>query len=479
MIMHCGVTIDLRAILLSCLLVLLPLQGRGVFADDLEIPPIPKPRPAQLAWQEAELGFLICYELHTFNPDRYVQARARVTPVTDAEQFAPDALDTDQWIRAVKTAGGRFAILTASHESGFRLWRSDANPFCLNAVSWGDGKRDLLAEFVASCRKYGIAPGVYLGTRWNARLGIYDFKVTDRSSITQAAYNRLIEAEVEEICTRYGAWFEIWFDGGAYGPEAGGPDVLSIVEKHQPGTVFYHNHQRADARWGGSETGTVPYPCWATMPFDGYAGHPEAIEAQGFRLLKHGDPEGKVWCPAMSDAPLRGHGGHEWFWEPGDEKLIHPLGSLVAMYERSVGRNSTLILGITPDTRGLIPEADVKRLTEFGEAIARRYGPPAGEVSGAGAELTVKLDARKSIDRLEIREDIRLGERVRSYRVEAFEGDEWIKIARGTCIGRKRIQTFPRVATDRVRLVVEKAIAEPKIRRFSVFANQDDDQSVD
>jgi len=28
---------------------------------------IPQPCPCQLAWQEAEFGVLVCYELHTFN----------------------------------------------------------------------------------------------------------------------------------------------------------------------------------------------------------------------------------------------------------------------------------------------------------------------------------------------------------------------------------------------------------------------------
>lgn len=430
---------------------------------------IPVPRPAQLAWQEAELGFLISYELHTFDPERYVQRRARVTPIRDADGFDPGELDTDQWIRAVKAAGGRFALLTASHESGFRLWQSDANPFCLKAVCWGDGERDIVAEFVASCRKHGVAPGIYLGTRWNARLGVFDFKVTERSEITQQDYNRLIEREVEEICTRYGELFEIWFDGGAYGPERGGPDVLPIVEEHQPGALFYHNHQRADARWGGSESGTVPYPCWATMPFDGYEGQREESHANGFRLLKRGDPDGRFWCPAMSDAPLRGHGGHEWFWEAGDERLIYPLDRLVAMYERSVGRNSTLILGITPDARGLIPEADTRRLAELGEAIRLRYGAPVATTSRAGAELTLELDEPRELDRIILQEEIRLGERVREYRVDAWVDSGWQGIAAGSCIGHKRIQTFEPVTTARLRLVVTRATAEPRIRSFAVF----------
>ena len=412
---------------------------------------------------------LICYELHTFNPGRYNQRRARVTPIADVNQFNPEALDTDQWVRAVKAGGGRFAILTASHESGFRLWQSDANPYCLKAVRWGNGKRDVVGEFVASCRKYAVKPGVYLGTRWNAQLGVYDFKVTGRSTITQEAYNRLIEREVEEICTRYGELFEIWFDGGAYGPKDGGPDVLSVVEKHQPQTLFYHNCQRADARWGGSESGTVPYPCWATMPFDGYEGHKRESHANGFRLLKFGDPDGKVWCPAMSDAPLRGYRGHEWFWEPDDERKIYPLDRLLAMHEHSVGRNSTLILGVTPDTRGLIPEADARRLAEFAAAIRRRYAAPAGTASGVGTELTLRLDASKRIDRIVLQEEIRHGERVRQLHVDALVDSRWQEIATGSCIGHKRIHSIAPITTSQLRLVVTEATAEPRIRSFAAF----------
>ena len=74
--------------------------------------------------------------------------------------------------------GGRSqsAILTATHETGFGLWQSDANPYCLKAVKWRDGKGDIVRDFVASCRKYGIQPGIYIGIRWNSLLGIHNFK---------------------------------------------------------------------------------------------------------------------------------------------------------------------------------------------------------------------------------------------------------------------------------------------------------------
>lgn len=67
-----------------------------------------------------------------------------------------------------------------------------------------------------------VEPGIYMGTRWNGHLGVLDFKLTERSTIMQQEYNRLIEAEVAEICSRYGDLFELWFDGGAHGPTPAG-----------------------------------------------------------------------------------------------------------------------------------------------------------------------------------------------------------------------------------------------------------------
>ncbi len=429
------------------------------------------PTNQQVAWQEAELGALVSYELHTFNEGRYNQGRARVTPVADLNQFNPQKLDTDQWIESLKDAGIRFAILTASHESGFRLWQSDVNPYCLKAAKWGDGKRDILREFVESCHRYGVKPGVYIGTRWNAHLGIYDFKVTQRSTITQAEYNAMIEEEVEEICSGYGELFEVWFDGGAHGPKQGGPDVLGIFEKYQKNSLFYHNLDRADARWGGSETGTVPYPCWATFPYVSTGAGETArkeTSADGFALLKHGDPDGQYWMPAMSDAPLRGHGGHEWFWEPGDERLIYPLKDLFKMYLHSVGRNSTLILGVTPNTNGLIPVADARRLKEFGDEIKRVFGKPLAATYGTGVEFVLETGSDE-FNYLVLQENIRKGERVREYVLEAMQNGTWHLVAKGTCIGHKRIhQLDAPVTAEQIRLRVVKSTATPIISRLEI-----------
>ena len=135
------------------------------------------PKPHQLKWHEAEMGAVFHYDLHVFDGIRYGQGNNRISPIEDYNIFNPTQLDTDQWIQAAKAAGCKFAVLTATHETGFGLWQSDVNPYCLKAVKWRDGKGDIVRDFVNSCRKYGIQPGIYVGIRWNSLLGIHNFKV--------------------------------------------------------------------------------------------------------------------------------------------------------------------------------------------------------------------------------------------------------------------------------------------------------------
>jgi len=438
---------------------------------------LPLPDSVQLAWQEAEMGVVFHYDLHVFDPSLYKQADNRITPIADYDIFHPAQLDIGQWVRTARDAGAKFAILTATHETGFALYQSDVNPYCMKALRWRDGKADLVKEFVDSCRKYGLKPGIYLGIRWNSFFGVHDFKVEGEGEMQkrrQAYYNSMVEGMVREICTRYGPLFEIWFDGGASSPAKGAPDVLPIVRKYQPGCLFYHNDELAQVRWGGSESGTVAYPCWSTFTYK-CTGSGEStipgIARDNYRLLREGDADGKYWMPAMADAPLRGYGGrHEWFWEPGDEKHIYPLTDLVDMYYRSVGRNATLVLGLTPDNRGLLPDEDVRRLRELGDEIRRRFSSPVAAASGKGMSVEIKLEKPQTFNQVVVQENIATGERIRAFVIQARMAGKWKTVLSGTSVGQKYIAVLPSpVKAGAVRLVVTGAIGVPEIKSFMLY----------
>ena len=438
---------------------------------------IPLPTPAQMAWQEAELTAIFHYDLHVFDGEQYNQHVNRTTPIVDYNMFNPEQLDTDQWVRSAKAMGAKVAMITATHETGFALYQSDVNPYCMKILKWRDGKGDIIRDFVNSCRKYDILPGIYIGIRWNSFLGIYDFVTPkDGNKFTenrQQAYNKMCEGMTEELMSRYGDLAIVWYDGGGHGPELGGADVLPIVEKHQKNIVFYHNTQRADIRWGGSESGTVTYPSWGTYTFPySHSKNTEVIFKDNFKLLKTGDPAGAYYMPAMSDAPLRGYnGGHDWFWEPGCDDHVFPLANLMNMYYKSVGYNSTLIMGLTPDDRGLIPDADIKRLAEFGAEVSKRFANPIATVSGTAKKLNIKLKEPQTISHLVIQEDIATGgERVRKYRVEGkTEKGKWITIGTGSCIGHKRIEQIKPIKIKAARLIIEETLDTPMIKSFTIY----------
>ena len=435
----------------------------------------PKPSAPQLAWQRAEVGVLISYDLPVFQGTPYNQAQNRITPFTNANIFNPTQLNTDQWIQAAKAGGAKFAVLTVTHETGFALYQSDANPYCMKAIKFQNGKGDIVRDFVNSCRKYGVEPGIYVGIRWNSYLGVHDFKIEGSSEFVkrrQAAYKNMCEQMVTELCTRYGKLFMIWFDGGADDPSKNGPNILPIVTKYQPNCLFYHNAQKADFRWGGSESGTVPYPSWSTFPFVfSHAVKQETIFANNFALLKTGDPAGKFWMPAMSDAPLRGHkGGHDWFWNPNEDHHVNPLDKMMNMYYGSVGHNSTLILGITPDNRGLIPNADVAMLRAWGDSIKKVFKTPVASLKPQQKDYTINIPQQKSFSKIVIQENIQEGERVRAFAIKANINGEWKIIKEGTCIGHKYIGLIdtPLKATA-VRLIIKEATSAPMIKIFALY----------
>jgi len=444
------------------------IGDRGIADETPASPTLTRPLPRQIAWQRYELGLVYHYDLDVFMPGGHDHERSRREKL-DPTLYNPAKYDMDQWLAAAKAAGCGYAIFTATHHQGFLQWQSDAYDFGLRQIAWRGGKADLVRDFVEACRKYGIAPGLYIGIRFNAYWGVYQYKLHGGRGGTpeeQAHYMRICERMVEELCTRYGPLCEIWFDGGVPTPRQGGPDVLPIVEKHQPDAVFYHSADRAEHRWAGNEAGTAGYPCWSTIP--DAASQIRAHAGAGRRsLLQHGDPDGAVWSPAMCDAPIR---EHDWLWVPNREHRLQPLDRLVGMYYQSVGRNANLILGAVPDTNGLIPEPDMRRYAELGAELRRRFARPIAETAGRGTSVELSLEKPSRCDHVIIAEDIALGHRVRAYIVEGLVGGEtWRKLCEGTSIGNKRIQRFDPVEVARLRLRVTQCAALPKIDRLAVY----------
>ncbi len=425
------------------------------------------PNEKQIEWANDEIGVMYAYDMQVYNPD-YEWRHWGTHP--DASTYNPTDLDTDQWLEAASKIGAKYAVLVAKHCCGFSLWPTEAHDYSIKNSPWKNGKGDIVKDFVESCKKYGIKPGIYASTSAN---GYYYVNnpglVQENSPYTQEEYNKVVEKQLTELWSNYGDLFEIWFDGGVLAMENGGVNVISLMEKLQPETIAFQGPEghKNCLRWVGNERGEAPYPCWATC--SGGTVDDGMTEYTG----KNGDPFGSKWIPGESDFTLRHNDTRQggWMWSEGEDDKLFSVDELMNKYETSVGRNTNMLLGLVIDPSGRVPEGDVARLEEFGKSLKEKYGNPVKSVSGKGTEFVLKFSKPENINRVVIQEDIAFGERVLDFTVEGqTEDGSWIAIAIGSNIGNKHIEVFDQVKVSKIKLTVSNCKAKPIIKNFAAFA---------
>ena len=438
----------------------------GLFLQNGRKTEIVQPDETQVRWAEAEIGVLFHFDMPVFHPE-YNWRKWGTHP--DASEFNPSDLSTDQWLEVARSLGAGYAVLVAKHCSGFSLWPTEAHPYSVKNSPWKNGEGDLVRDFVNSCHQYGISPGIYASTTANGYLYVDNPGLVQKGApITQEEYNRIVSQQLTELWSNYGDLFEIWFDGGVLTPKAGGVDVLSLVQRLQPGAIAFqgpYGHPHL-IRWVGNEEGTAPDPCWATA--DSTTSSDGVTRVTGL----YGRPDAPFWCPGESDFTLRLNSSFQggWFWREGEDDLLFSTDELMHKYETSVGRNTNMLIGIVVDKTGRVPEADVERIKAFGQAIRERYGSPAAQTSGRKKVLDLKLNKQMTIDRLILQEDISLGERVLRWHVEGILPDgSQTTLCEGSNIGHKRIAVFPPQCIGKARLVIDSCKTRPVIQSFAVF----------
>lgn len=414
-------------------------------------PNLPLPTSRQLAWQSMETNAFVHFGPNTFTDVEWGGGKE------DPNLFDPTALDCEQWVRTFKEAGFKGVIITAKHHDGFCLWPSKLSTHTVAQSKWRNGKGDVLKELSAACRKYGLKMGVYLSP-W------------DRNHPTYGTpeYNKVFAGMLEEVLAHYGPIFEVWFDG-ANGEGPNGKkqqydwDLFHrTVRKFQPNAVMFSD-SGPDVRWVGNEEGFAGETCWGTIPSDRYQpGTPLYAE------LTEGRRSGDVWIPAECDVSIR----PGWFYHADQDAKVRTPENLLDLYEKSVGRNSLLLLNVPPDRRGLINDADVAALKGFAALRARIYGNDLAKgvrMAGTGGTTIFTLPAPVTFDRIALAEPIKEGQRIASFTVEARDGGAWRPIARGTTVGHRRILLVPTATTDTLRVVIEDALAPAKLLPIGLY----------
>jgi alpha-L-fucosidase len=419
-----------------------------------------KPSPQQLEWQDLEFGVIIHFGTNTFLDREWGDGTA------DPKVFNPTDFDPEQWMRALKAAGASYVVLVAKHHDGFCLWPTEQTNYSVKSSPWQNGQGDVVRQVSDAARKHGLKFGVYLSP-WDRHEPKYK---------NSPEYDDYYIAELGELASNYGSLVEWWLDGaGSQGHVYNFPRFIENLRMYQPNTLVFADaalFEYGDIRWVGNEEGTISYENWNVLDRHGYL----------------------RWRPVEADTPL--HKAH-WFWHPNDESSLKTLPELLHTYDNTVGHGGQLMLGIAPDRRGLLPDADVKRLAEFGSALRNRHGAnliarehqrnPATDAALDGdpntfwsapagshhAMLEADFSHPVTFNRSMVMEWLNLGQRVEHYRVEAWDGRNWKTLAEAHALGHKKIDSFPEVTTSRVRLNILASSSEAHIREFQVFKVDD------
>ena len=147
-----------------------------------------------------------------------------------------------------------------------------------------------------------------------------------------------------------------------------------MIDSLQPGAVKAITGN--DIRWVGNERGLGRETEWSVTPYwsSSYKEAAEENKRLGLKsTAKDLGSRDKVkaanrlfWYPSEVDVSIR----PGWFYHQYQDTKVRSLANLVNIYFQSVGYNSVLLLNVPPDRRGLINEADVARLREFGDYIS-------------------------------------------------------------------------------------------------------------
>ena len=441
--------------------------------------PLARATPQQLAFQDLELGVFIHYSI-----DPYA-GRGSIPGSTPASSFNPSKLNVEQWVQVAKSMGASYVVLTARHEQGFCLWPTKTTDYSIKNSPYKSGKGDIVKEFVDACRKYGLKPGLYtapwIDSHWEIVNNGYKGGATaniDKFDHDPAIYKKALEKEKEqfrELLTNYGPLVFIWND------HFGRSDVLADVPlagnlRDMYATLTRYGHELQpdclflgrDIEHVGNENAKACYPFWNSLnTLDGT--YYTVSKSYKWDQCNTGDPLGKLYRPQLAPTTISFSTGG-WMWQ-GPRKP-QPIERRMQAYYETIGRGAGLIVNLTPDTTGLIPEDLVSAAKKYGMEIKRQFGNPIASSNAKDPVQTLQFKEPKTINQVVTMEDLQDGQKISEYTIEAQVDGQWKTIVKGKTIGHKRIDQFEPVTASAVRFSVTGSLVKTAVMRsIAVFNN--------
>lgn len=436
-----------------------------------------KPTDRQKQWQELEYYNFIHYGINAFTKNEWG------TGTESPSLFNPTNLNTDQWCDVLKKSGSKGVILTAKHHDGFCLFQSNFTDYSIKKSPYKDGKGDILKELSLSCKKFDLKLGVYLSP-WDR----------NHPSYGTEEYNNFFCNQLTELLTNYGELFAVWFDG-ACGEGANGkkqiydfPRYYALIRKYQPNAVI--TVCGPDVRWIGNEGGIqrksefsvvdkrmaeVEYTASLSQQVDGQnlekalSSNDEDLGSRTI-LSKVKD---LIWYPAEMNVSITKNG---WFWSKRKELFkTRSVYNLFEIYLNSVGHNSSLLLNIPVNDKGLIPKKFENRLTKWKTKIDNAFTNPidiqvAPPLEQGNQYIYDIIMPFATVSSMILKEDLDFSQRIENFKIQYSSVDGiWQTLYTGTTVGYKQICIFRPVNVRALKLIITACRKKPMLKSLEVF----------
>lgn len=405
------------------------------------------------------------------------------------KSFNPTDMDVRGWIRDIKAAGFKLAIITAKHHDGFCLWPSKYTEHSVKNSPYKGGKGDVIREFTDACHEYNIKVGVYLSP-WDRHS---EFWGTPK-------YSDFYANQLEEIVTQYGKIDEIWWDGaGSTEAKYDWGRWAYIVRKHQPDAVIFGSMGAmpyVEMRWVGNEAGYAGSTHYASINRD-------MLFKETVEDMNRGIIGGELYVPAEVDVSIR----PGWFYHKDQDGFVKSPRVLDDIWFRSVGNNAIMLLNFPPDTTGNIVRTDVENAIESNQRIEKMLAVNmldgahlnADSTHSSDCEIDLALfddddlfyasapDRNVSVIEIDVPENagefntvilgekVELGERITEFLLEDISDNQEKVLYSGTSVGYLRAVRFKGGRYRKLRLTLTGICAPVTLRTLSLHYYPEDE----
>jgi alpha-L-fucosidase len=311
-------------------------------------------------WEALGFGLFFHFGMGTFDGEEFDYNHSSGTKPSTT--YAPTALDVGQWLDLAKSAGARYAVLTAKHVAGHALWPSRYTDY---HVGTSGNKTDVVRAFTEGCRQRGILPGLYY-CAWDnhhrfgsvTRSDVLTFSrgvgadlwsPKDQRPFTTERYREFMWQQLDELTTGYGPLGEVWIDIPMVLPRDYRDRLYFHLAENQPNALIMFNAGIGDG------TAFNVNDAWPTdlvaierfMP-NSHTGHVK------WRSIE----DRRYYIPGEVCDPI----GKDWFYVDRDQPRSD--AELLGMYLVSRSRGCNFLLNVPPDRTGRIP-------TRFADSLLR------------------------------------------------------------------------------------------------------------